>query len=33
MGPDSGGFPWFIIWTAFNMHVESPKGFKKGIKR
>lgn len=32
MGPDYGGFAWFVIWTAFNVHVESLKGFKKGSK-
>lgn len=32
MGPDYGGFAWFVIWTAFNMHVESLKGFKKRSK-
>lgn len=33
MGPDYGGFAWFVIWTAFNRHLESLKGFKKGSDR
>lgn len=27
-----GGFAWFVIWIAFNRHVESLKGFEKESK-
>lgn len=32
MEPDCGRFAWLVIWIAFNMHVKSLKGFKKGSK-
>lgn len=27
-----GEFAWFVIWAAFNMHVDSLKGFKEESK-